>query len=58
MLDLDEIRRALQDRVITAVATHTGLSRATIAAIKSGEAETVSRKTQMALSAYLAQRHE
>lgn len=58
MLDLEEIRRALQDRVITAVAAHTGLSRATVAAIKSGEAQAVSRKTQMALSAYLAPRHE
>lgn len=58
MLDLEEIRRALQDRVITAVASHTGLSRATVAAIKSGDAKTVSRKTQMALSAYLAPRYD
>lgn len=54
MLDLDDIQKALQDRVVTAVATHTGLSRNTVAAIKAGKVSTLSRKTQRLLSDYLA----
>jgi uncharacterized protein YidB (DUF937 family) len=58
MLDMDEIQKALQDRVVSAVATHTGLSRNTVAAIKSGRVDRLSHKTQRLLSDYLAPRYE
>ena len=60
MLDIDEIRKSLQDRVITAVSTQTGVDRNTIAAIKSGQAVNPSHRTIKALSDYLApaQRHD
>ena len=58
MLDLDDIREALQDRVVTAVATHTGLSRNTVAAIKAGKVDSLSHKTQRLLSDYLAPQYK
>lgn len=56
MLDIDEIRAALQDRVITSVETHTGINRNTIAMIRSGKAKNPSYATLKALSDYLAPR--
>lgn len=58
MLNMDEIQEALQDRVVSAVAAHTGLSRNTVAAIKSGKVERLSHKTQRLLSDYLAPKYE
>ena len=57
MLDIEEIRQALQDRVLTAVATQTGINRNTLAAIKSGTARNPSHRTITALSEYLAPRY-
>jgi len=54
MLDLEEIRRRLQDRVSVVVAANTGLSRATIAALKNGTSPNPSRTTLRKLSDYLA----
>ena len=54
MLNIDEIRQALKDRVITAVSTQTGIDRNTISAIKNGQAINPSHRTIKALSDYLA----
>ena len=51
--ELDEIRKRLQDRVIGAVSDATGLSRNTVAGIKSGKIRTASRSTVAALAKYL-----
>lgn len=53
MLDIDEIRQALQDRVVTHIEKNTGINRNTIAAIKNGTATNPSLKTMKALSDYL-----
>lgn len=53
MQDLDKIREALQDRVIQAVATATGINRNTLAKIKSGEKTTANKLTINALNRYL-----
>ena len=57
MLDIEEIRQALQDRVLTAVEKQTGINRNTLAAIRSGTARNPSHRTIAALSEYLAQKH-
>ena len=57
MLDIDEIKRALHDRVLLTVSEHTGINRNTIALIKSGEAKNPSHRTMKALSDYLAPVH-
>ena len=53
MADLDKIRAALQDRVVSVVAEQTGLSRVTIAGIKTGKSTGVSKKTLLVLAYYL-----
>lgn len=53
MPDIEKVRAALQDRVVTVVADRAGLSRATVAAIKSGEAAKASKKTLLALATVL-----
>jgi hypothetical protein len=53
MLDIDQIRDKLQDRVASRVAEATGLHRNTVAAIKSGEKKTATRATIALLSSYL-----
>lgn len=57
MLDIEEIRQALQDRVLTAVEKQTGINRNTLAAIRSGTARNPSHRTIAALSEYLAPKH-
>lgn len=57
MLTLEEIRQALQDRVVTAVAQGAGLSHPTVSAVKRGDFDGVSKRTQAALSGYLAPKH-
>jgi len=54
MLDIDEIRKALQDRVLTAVANHTGINRSTLSAIRNGHETNLTQSTMRALSDYLA----
>jgi len=54
MLDIDEIRKALQDRVLTAVANHTGINRNTLSAIRNGHETNLRQSTMRALSDYLA----
>ena len=53
MLDLDEISRRLQDRVLSVVADATGLHRNTLAAIRSGKKTSVNKTTIAILSTYL-----
>ena len=52
MLTIDEIRAALHDMQIARVAEKTGLSRATIAAVRDGKP--CRKTTQAALSLYIA----
>jgi len=52
MLTIDEIRSALRDMQIARVAEKTGLSRATIAAVRDGNP--CRKPTQAALSLYIA----
>jgi len=56
-MDLDEIRKALQDRVLTAVAQGTGVNRITLSKIKNGHDVNLTMKTMDALRDYLAPRH-
>ena len=53
MLTLQEIRAALQDRVVEAVAAATGIHRNTVAAIKSGKNENPTYFVMRKLSEYL-----
>lgn len=53
MLDLDEIKAALQDRRLDVVSDATGLHRNTIAGIRSGKVADPSYKAVKALSDYL-----
>lgn len=53
MLNIEEIRAALQDRVSSVVADRCGLSRNTVAAIKRGDAVNVKPATLRLLSYYL-----
>jgi|AntAceMinimDraft_13_1070369.scaffolds.fasta_scaffold34510_2 DNA-binding phage protein len=52
MLSIDKIRAALQDMQISRVAEKTGLSRATITAVRDGNP--CRKPTQTVLSAYIA----
>ena len=54
MLTLDEIRAALQMRVLTTVSRHTGVNRTTLHNIKNGSETNPTLKTMQALSNYLA----
>jgi len=51
MLSIDEIRTALHDMQIARVSEKTGLSRATIAAVRDGKS--CRKTTQIVLSAYI-----
>ena len=53
MPDIEEIRRALQDRVSTLVAKGSGINRNTISEIKSGKITTARPATLIALAKYL-----
>ena len=53
MQDIEEIRKALQDRVVSVVAEGSGVNRNTVAEIKSGENTTARRSTLIALAKYL-----
>lgn len=53
MQDIDEIRKALQDRVVSIVAEGSGVNRNTVADIKSGDNTTARPATLIALAKYL-----
>lgn len=53
MPDIEEIRKALQDRVSTLVAKGSGINRNTISEIKSGKITTARPATLIALAKYL-----
>lgn len=49
----DELRAALQDRIVIAVADATGVNRVTVGNIKTGKQLEASKSTVKALEAYL-----
>lgn len=53
MQDIEKIRNALQDRVVTAVSDATGVNRNTIAEIKNGKKNIASKSTLNLLARYL-----
>lgn len=53
MMTTEQIRAALQDRVLTRVSEATGISRATLHRIKRGADTNLTEKTIKALSDYL-----
>ena len=53
MMTLDQVRRELQDRKLTAVAKATGLHYQTVWRVASGNYEALSYETVKALSDYL-----
>lgn len=53
MPKIEQIRDALQDRIVMVVADRAGLSRETVSAIKTGKAKHASKKTLLALSKVL-----
>ena len=57
MLTIDEIREALKDRVLTAVAKETEINRNTIWLIKEGRHTNPTLETVRKLSEYLAPSH-
>lgn len=57
MLNVEEIRDALQDRVLTAVQRETGVNRNTLAMIRNGGETNLKTSTIKALSDYLAPKY-
>lgn len=53
MLDIHQIQKAIQDRRLGVMAEATGISRATLWAIREGKNENPSHKTIKAISEYL-----
>jgi transcriptional regulator with XRE-family HTH domain len=53
MQDMEKIKEALQDRVVSSVAEATGLNRRTVSEIKAGKRTTASRSTIKLLSLHL-----
>ncbi len=56
MMDLEDVKRLLQDRVLATVAAETGLSYMTVWRIKIGKADNVTLDTLRKLSDYLERR--
>jgi len=57
MLIVEEIRDALQDRVLKVVAREAGVNRNTLAMIRNGRETNLKTSTIKALSNYLAPKH-
>tara|TARA_R110002153_G_scaffold50989_3_gene143435 strand:- start:1055 stop:1258 length:204 start_codon:yes stop_codon:yes gene_type:complete len=57
MLNVEEIRAALQDRVLTVVAREAGVNRNTLAMIRNGRETNLTTSTIKALSDYLAPKY-
>lgn len=58
MQEIEEIRHALKDRVLTTVAEKTGVNRVTLSLIRSGKKTTASRSTVIALQSYLGLKND